>query len=86
LRLALHGEERVLPLKEGKKEGNNIFGSTELSIQDGHESRRLRPQCVKGDTFLRNYGRMRFLNSEIGDRIQLVPLANIQKNFEELVI
>jgi hypothetical protein len=39
LRLALHGEERVLPLKEGKKEGNNIFGSTELSIQDGHETR-----------------------------------------------
>jgi hypothetical protein len=30
--LALHGEERVLPLKEGKKEGNNIFGSTGLSI------------------------------------------------------
>lgn len=26
------GEERVLPLKEGKKEGNNIFGSTGLSI------------------------------------------------------
>jgi hypothetical protein len=25
-------EERVLPLKEGKKEGNNIFGSTGLSI------------------------------------------------------
>lgn len=21
----LHGEERVLPLKEGKKEGNNVF-------------------------------------------------------------
>jgi hypothetical protein len=30
--LALHGEERVLPLKEGKKEGNNIFGSTRLYI------------------------------------------------------
>jgi len=29
--LALLGEERVLPLKEGKKEGNNIFGSTGLS-------------------------------------------------------
>jgi hypothetical protein len=28
----LHGGERVLPLKEGKKEGNNIFGSTGLSI------------------------------------------------------
>jgi hypothetical protein len=30
--LVLHGEERVLPLKEDKKEGNNIFGSTEVSI------------------------------------------------------
>jgi hypothetical protein len=28
----LLGEERVLPLKKGKKEGNNIFGSAGLPV------------------------------------------------------